>query len=119
MLSDPRPAACDAVADDLAAIDERHVLAPAISAHVEACLRCQAEVANYRRMRRTLRSLADHPVVASPSLEHQILDALDGVDGRAPSRVPVAAAATIGGLAAAAGVIAFAARHRRVLRVAS
>ena len=119
MLSEPRPEACDAVADDLAAVDDHHVLGPAASAHVEACLRCQAEVANYRRMRRTLRSLAEHPVVASPQLEDEILDALDLVEGRPPSRVPVAAAATIGGLAAAAGVIAFAARHRRVLRVAS
>ncbi len=118
MLSEPRPTACDAVVDDLAAVDEQYVLSPAASAHVESCLRCQAEVANYRRMRRTLRSLADHPAVTSPQLEDQILDALDGVDGGQPSRVPVAAAATIGGLAAAAGVIAFAARHRRVLRLA-
>lgn len=119
MLSEPRPANCDAVADDLAATDEHHLLGVAARTHVEACLRCQAEVANYRRMRRALRSLANHPVLVSPRLEDEILDALDGAEGRPPSRVPVAAAATIGGLAAAAGVIAFAARHRRVLRVAS
>lgn len=119
MPSELRPEACAAVADELAAIDEKHVLAPPVSAHVEACLRCQAEVANYRRMRRTLRSLADHPVTASPRLETEILDALDEADGASPSRVPVAAAATLGGVAAAAGVIAFVARHRRVLRVAS
>ena len=119
MLSETRPEACAAVADELAAIDEQHVLAPSVSAHVEACLRCQAEVANYRRMRRTLRSLAEHPVAASPRLEADILDALDEVDGAPPSRVPVVAAATIGGVAAAAGVVVFVARHRRVLRVAS
>jgi hypothetical protein len=119
MLSEPRPAACDAVADDLAAVDEQHVLSPTVGAHVESCLRCQAEVASYRRMRRTLRSLAEHPVIVSPRLEGEILTVLDTVDGRPSVRVPVAAAATIGGLAAAAGVIAFAARHRRVLRLAS
>lgn len=122
MLSEPRPAPCDAVADELAAVDDRHVLAPSASAHVEGCLRCQAEVANYRRMRRALRSLADHPVAASPRLEDDILEVLDSAmdpfDESSSSRVPVAAA-TIGGLAAAAGVIAFAARHRRVLRLAS
>lgn len=118
MLSDPRPAACAEIADDLAAADEQHVLSRTASTHVETCLRCQAEVASYRRMRRALRSLAAHPATAGPELEDEIIDALDTADGRLPKRVPVAAAATIGGLAAAAGVIAFAARHRRVLRLA-
>ncbi len=118
MLSESRPAACDAVADDLAAVDEQYVLSPAVGAHVESCLRCQAEVAGYRRLRRTLRSLADHPVIVSPQLEGDILARLDVADGRPAVRVPAAAAATIGSIAAAAGVIVLAARHRRVLRPA-
>ena len=109
---------CERFADELAGSDDS-VLSADASAHVQQCLRCQAEVANYRRMRRTLRSLAEQPTAAGPDLEIQILLALDEVDGRSGTRVPAVAAATIGGLAAAAGVIAMAARRRSGLRLAS
>ena len=105
-------------AEELAGADDS-ALSAAASEHVQQCLRCQAEVANYRRMRRTLRSLAEQPTAAGPDLEIQILLALDEVDGRSGTRVPAVAAATIGGLAAAAGVIAMAARRRSGLRLAS
>jgi len=115
MQSEAPSLTCADIADDLAA--DSPVLAPSAGTHVETCLRCQAEVASYRRMRRLLRSMASHPAIARPELEREIIDAIDTEGGRSP-RVPAAAAATIGGLAAAAGVIAFAARHRRVLRLA-
>ena len=105
-------------ADELAGADDS-ALSAAASEHVQQCLRCQAEVANYRRMRRALRTLADQePAPEAPELEHRILVALDELDGRSSPRVPAVAAATIGGLAAAAGVIAIAARRRSGLRLA-
>lgn len=113
---DPQPVdPCVAFVDELAGDDG--VLSADAAAHVAQCLRCQAEVANYRRMRRVMRSLAEHHDVEAPDLEHRILVALDEADGTPGTRVPAVAAATIGGVAAAAGVIAFAVRHRRVVRL--
>ena len=117
MPSEPVLTDCDRHADELASADDA-VLSADASTHVQQCLRCQAEIANYRRMRRALRSLAEQPGVVGPELEHQILVALDEADGKTPGRVPAVAAATIGGLAAAAGVIALAARRRSALRLA-
>ena len=118
MPSDTTLDRCAAHADELAGADDS-VLSADASDHVAECLRCQAEIANYRRMRRALRTLAEQPTAEAPDLEHRILVALDELDGRSPSRVPAVAAATIGGLAAAAGVIAIAARRRTGLRIAS
>lgn len=99
-----------AFVDDAATISV--VPAPA-RAHVAQCLRCQAELANYRRLCRSLRDLAESTVPFDPTLEHEILLALDEFDARIGRRVPGYAAATIGGLAAAAGMIALATRQRR------
>jgi len=108
---------CADLIDDLAADDEG-VLGASARAHVAQCLRCQAEKANYRRLRRSLRALADAPVPLDPRLEHDILLTLDDYDARFSRRVPGYAAATIGGLAAAAGVIVLATRQRRGARLA-
>ena len=106
---------CARFADELAADDG--VLSSDAAAHVAQCLRCQAEIANFKRMRRMMRSLADHDDVEVSGLEHRILVALDAADGTLSARVPAVTAATIG-VAAAAGVIALAIRHRRVVRLA-
>ncbi len=104
---------CAGVADLLVGIDEIELLGAEARTHVEQCLRCQAEAANYRRLRRTMRSLADQPVSVDSMLEHEIMVALDAEDGRVVPRVPRGAAvATLGGLAAAAGAIAIASRRR-------
>lgn len=107
---------CARFTDELAADDG--VLSAGAASHVAQCLRCQAEIANYKRMRRVMRSLADHDDVEVSDLEHRILVALDAADGTPSARVPAVTAATIGGVAAAAGVIALAIRHRRVVRLA-
>lgn len=86
--------------------------------HVAHCLRCQAELANHRRLRRAMRVLSEAPVPFDPTLEARILLALDGHDARHARRVPSYAAATLGGLAAAAGMIALATRQRRGTRLA-
>lgn len=118
MPSEPtRIVSCDDLADDLAASDEL-LLSPEGRAHVAECLRCQAELANYRRLRRAMRSLANRPVEVDQTLEHAILFAIHRDADRLVRRVPARAAATIGGLAAAAGVIALATRQRRHTRLA-
>ena len=88
MPSDPttRPLRCDDLADDLAAADDG-VLAGEARVHVGACLRCQAELANYRRLRRSLQQLADAPVPVDPTLHHDVLLALDRADERRARRV--------------------------------
>ncbi len=118
MPSDSTPTLirCADLTDELAAAEDGQTLAPDARAHVDQCLRCQAEVAHYRRMRRTLRMLADHPAPADPALESDILTSLDEFvpSIRRFQRVPARRAATLGGIAAAAGVIALAARQRRL-----
>jgi hypothetical protein len=109
---------CDDLLEYLSAIDDAEgpvggVVSERARRHVAECLRCQAEVANYRRLRRAMRDLAGGDVPIDPTLEHEILLTLDEYDGRAARRVPGYAAATIGGIAAAAGVIALATRQRR------
>ncbi|MEQ8842896.1 MAG: hypothetical protein RIB98_18110 [Acidimicrobiales bacterium] len=113
--SDGSPS-CDDLLEALSAIDdgtEAALMSEPARRHVAQCLRCQAEVANYRRLRRAMRDLASSGVPVDPTLEHEILLTLDEYDGRSGRRVPGYAAATIGGLAAAAGVIALATRQRR------
>lgn len=112
---------CDDLFEVLSAVDdglpEASVLSESARVHVAQCLRCQAEVANYRRLRRAMRDLARSGPPVDPTLEHEILLTLDECDGRVGRRVPGYAAATIGGLAAAAGVIALATRQRRGARL--
>ena len=119
MQSELRPAEPTRCADlvDAVAAGDDGVLDGAARAHIAQCLRCQAEVAAHRRLRRSLRELADASVPLDAGLERDILLALDRHDGRS-RRVPGYAAATLGGLAAAAGVIALATRQRRGARLA-
>jgi hypothetical protein len=104
--------------DLVAVLAADDLLAPSARIHVAHCLRCQADLANHRRLRRAMRALADAAVPIDPALEARILVALDEHDARHARRVPGYAAATLGGLAAAAGVIALATRQRRGTRLA-
>ncbi|MDG2028627.1 MAG: hypothetical protein P8J50_16085 [Acidimicrobiales bacterium] len=119
MRSDSTITDCHGLTEDLGAGDDAVLSGPA-RAHVAECLRCQAELANFRRLRRSMRALASAPALVDVTLEHEILVALDDADGRSARRVPgyAAAAAAVGGLAAAAGVIALATRGRRNTRLA-
>jgi len=107
---------CDAVSLQLAEIaDGLNSLPPAAERHVEGCLRCQAELAQYRKLLRALTSLRGQLVIPDDRLLEDILDAL-----RPPATVHrlhrrnrrvayiggIAAAATAG----AAGAIVIAAR---------
>jgi hypothetical protein len=109
---------CLVVADELVAAVDGRPLSPGAGAHLAGCLRCQAQSAQYRRLGRELAAFADEPIDVPPMLEHDIVVALDRYDERLLGRVPPRAAAAIGGIAAAAGVIALAtrtvARQRRI-----
>ena len=75
---------CEQVADDLAAAaGGTGVLAPSVRAHVDRCLRCQAEAAQYRKLSRALRSLADEVSLTPPGLVDDVLVALDDDPERA------------------------------------
>ena len=49
----------------------------AMQTHIESCLRCQAELARYRRMLRALQQLRTRFLEPSPSLLAQTLAALE------------------------------------------
>jgi hypothetical protein len=84
------------------------------AAHVEACLRCQAELARYRRLIRVLHSLGGGEV--APAVLGEVLESLDaGGAGRHPALAR--RAAYVGGVvvataASAAGVLVWASRRR-------
>ncbi len=96
------------------AIDER------LSRHVEQCLRCQAEVAAYRRILRHLRSLRHEETAAPPGAIAEVLEALAaaGLADPAPGANRMLRAAYVGGItvataaAGAAGVLVWMSRRR-------
>ena len=77
---------CDDVADLLpAAVDGNDPVDLPVQRHIESCLRCQAELARYRRMLRGLQLLRTRYLEPSPGLLAATLAALDG-GRRAPGR---------------------------------
>ncbi|MCY4293834.1 MAG: hypothetical protein OXC58_03205 [Acidimicrobiaceae bacterium] len=89
-------------------------------AHLESCLRCRVEQSRYRHLMQALSRLRDTPVPTDPRLESQILVYLDRHGTRwAWDARPRLAAKVAAGAAAAAGLIAFTARHRRIAKLAS
>ena len=112
---------CASVSDVLAAVaGGDRAYGPAELDHLASCLRCRVEESRYRRLMDAMRLLREAPVPVDPRLESQILVHLDrhghrwAWDGR-----PRVAATVAAGAAAAAGLIAFTARHRRAARLAS
>jgi len=94
--------------------------------HIESCLRCQAELARYRRMLRALQQLRTRFLEPSPSLLAQTLAALEEAGERRAVRSllsgrRLAYAGAIGGAALATAGTAAAlilARSRRRTAVA-
>ena len=120
---------CETVSIQLAEVaDGESPLAEQAGRHVEGCLRCQAELAQYRKLLRALMSLRDHYVFVDDAQLDEILELLRPV---APVRRlhrlnyrnrkvayigGFAAAATAG---AAAGAIVLASRLAGRQRLAS
>ena len=112
---------CGSVSDVLAAVaGGDRAYGPAELDHLASCLRCRVEESRYRRLMDAMRSLREAPVPADSRLESQILVHLDRYGHRwAWDARPRFAAKVAAGAAAAAGLIAFTARHRRAARLAS
>lgn len=102
---------------DLADLDE------ATRLHVEHCLRCQAELVQYRKLFRALRALRTEVLEPAPGLVAEILLALEDAGERSALRGMLSGRKVvyIGGLAAAAtaagvgSAIVVASRTRRRL----
>jgi anti-sigma factor RsiW len=92
----------------------------AVEHHVESCLRCQAELARYRRLLRTLQQLRTRYIEPTPGLLGETLAALEEVAERRAVRSilsgrRLAYAGAIGGTAVATAATAalLIARSRR------
>jgi len=113
---------CEDLTDDLsAAADGSALLGRDERRHVERCLRCQAELVQYRKLLRAMRTMRTEVLEPTPGMLADILANVAGAGERRAIRSMIAGHRTayLGGLAAAtaagaAGALVFAARTRRV-----
>jgi len=108
---------CDDVAPLLAGVvDGSTVLDVRSSGHVSSCLRCQAELARYRRLLRGLRQLRDEPVAMPADLLASVYARLDESNAGAPwaRRVAYAGALAATAAGAAGAIVLVASRSRRL-----
>jgi hypothetical protein len=127
----PSEVRCDDLTDLLAEVGDRQPFAsnaiaePAARRHVESCLRCQADLVQYRKLLRALHNLRTEVLEPAPGLLPEILAHLEAAGERHALRSMltgrrlayaggIAAAATAG----AAGAILLASRGKK-LRTAS
>jgi hypothetical protein len=112
---------CDAIAEELAAAADGSILLGRTERrHVERCLRCQAELAQYRRMLRAMRTMRVQVVEPAPGVLGDILANLEAAGERTAVRGVLHGrkAAYLGGIAAAAtagaaaGALVLASRRR-------
>ena len=114
---------CDELGDLLAATGEGDLLDARARRHVDACLRCQAELAQYRKLLRALRALRTEVLTPAPGLVSSVLAGLEEAGERHAIRSLLQGrkVAYVGGIAvatAAAGAgaaIVLASRQRRRL----
>lgn len=110
---------CDQIAERMAELVDADVHDPDFAAHVESCLRCQAELARYRKLLRALAMLRTRYLEPSPTALGATLAALSEQAERRAARAVLsgrrlAYAGAIGGtVATAATVAALVARNRR------
>jgi hypothetical protein len=100
-------------------VDGSAVLDRQAAGHVDACLRCQAELAQYRRLLRSLRQLRDDPVDVPADVPALIRARLDEAVAASPwGRRAAFAGAVAATAAGAAGAIVLVANRSRRLRLA-
>ncbi|MGH9054879.1 MAG: hypothetical protein ACRDYY_03265 [Acidimicrobiales bacterium] len=90
-------------------------IADDVVAHVERCLRCQAEVAGYRRIVRDLRAMRDELVTPPPGALAAVLAAVEAAGAvQHPGGAWPMRAAYLGGITVAtgAGVLVWMSRRR-------
>jgi hypothetical protein len=113
---------CEDVAHDLAATADGSVLlGRSERRHVETCLRCQAELVQYRRVLRAMRAMRTEVLEPAPGVLADVLAYLEEAGERRAIRSMIHGhrAAYLGGIAAAtaagaAGAIVFASRARKL-----
>jgi hypothetical protein len=112
---------CDELVDQLADVaDGTAVLDRTARRHVDRCLRCQAEVVQYRKLLRALHNLRTEVLEPAPGLLTDILATIEEAGERHAVRSIITGRrmAYVGGIAAAAtagaaGALLLAARTRR------
>lgn len=116
---------CQHVADLLPAVAAGEALPTARQRlHVEHCLRCQAELVQYRRLLRSLRAMRTERFEPSPGLASEVLAAVQGAGERHAVRSLLRGrrVAYLGGIVAAAlaasgGAVLLTLRTRRGVRL--
>jgi hypothetical protein len=117
---------CEDLTEDLAATaDGMATLGRSQRRHVERCLRCQAEMVQYRKLLRMMRSMRTEVLEPAPGLLADVLATIESAGERHAIRSLLSGrrVAYLGGLAAAtaagaAGAIVYTTRTRRA-RLAS
>jgi anti-sigma factor RsiW len=111
---------CDEVAALLPALVDGEARNLAVERHVESCLRCQAELARYRRLLRTLQQLRTRYLEPAPGYLAETLVALEEVAERrvirsalSGRRLAYAGAGTAVATAAATAAVLIARSRRR------
>lgn len=108
---------CETLDPRLAAsCDDPDAMEPDVSEHVESCLRCQAELVHYRRLRSELSELEGGALPATDGLLNEILTGLDrSVTRRSHLRRARRVTCTLAAAAGTVGavVIVGRVRHRR------
>jgi anti-sigma factor RsiW len=113
---------CDDVARILPeAVDSGFAVELALQRHIESCLRCQAELARYRKMLRGLQLLRTRYLEPAPGLLAQTLASIEEAGERRVVRSilsgrRLAYAGALGGAAVAAGAAATAVMLHRSRR---
>lgn len=125
----PLQTTCETFSLQLAGAVDGDELDSAATTHFETCLRCQAELAQYKKLRRALASLRNQRLAVDDTLVNEILLALEpGGTVHRLQRLSSASrsrkAAYIGGIAAAAtagaaGALVLASRLAARQRLAS
>src|SRR5947199_6883156 len=119
---------CEDIADLLpGVIDGNHRADRRLRRHVESCLRCQAELVQYRKLLRALHTLRTDVLEPTPGLLSSILANIEEAGERGAIRSLIAGrrAAYLGGLAVAtaaagaAGAVVLVSRSRQRPRLAS
>ncbi len=111
---------CEALGELLAeAAEGQPVPDRAARAHVEHCLRCQADLAQYRRLHRGLRQLADRRLTTASDWVEELLAVLDEESTGTTAGRALRRAAMLGGMAAvtaagAASVLVLRTSRRRL-----
>jgi hypothetical protein len=114
-LGGTRPSRCREVSAALPAVLDGEAIDSRLAGHLEGCLACQAELAHYRKLGRTLKGLHDVVTDPGPAFLMEVLAGLTGPGGQEPGgALGWRRTACLGGVAVAtaAGAIVWASRRR-------